>query len=114
MKTTLRILLLALLALATTLILSCGPPPVSINDRINMFVTSLNGNRSDTYTNCDPNASTDYNAAARISTFWSSPFPPEEALQRQQPQRLQLGGRHVDITEVAFRAYGRSRWSNDP
>jgi hypothetical protein len=72
MRTTLRILLLALLALSTALILSCGPPPVSINDRISMFVASLNGNMSDTYTNCDPNAS-QYNAA-KVPTFWSALF----------------------------------------
>lgn len=37
-----------------------------------MFVTSLNGNRSDTYTNCDPNA-TDYNAA-KAAGFWNGLF----------------------------------------
>jgi hypothetical protein len=73
MRTTLRLLLLALLALATALILSCGPPPVSINDRISDFATSLNGNRSDTYTDCDP-SSTDY-GPSKTPNFWNGAFP---------------------------------------
>jgi len=73
MRTTLRILLLALLALATALILSCAPPPVSISDRITMFVTSLNGNMTDTYTNTATNAAQYDNA--KTASFWSSAFP---------------------------------------
>jgi len=74
MKTTSRILLFALLALATELILSCAPPPVTIDDRLASFVTSLNGNRSDTYTNCDPNSS-NY-AAAKSPSVWDGYFAP--------------------------------------
>lgn len=72
MKTTSRILLFALLALATELILSCAPPPVTIDDRVSMFITSLNGSRTDTYTNCDPNAS--QYAAAKAASFWNALF----------------------------------------
>jgi hypothetical protein len=75
MRTTLRILLLALLALATVLITSCAPSPVSISDRITMFVTSLNGNMKDTYTNMDPNAAQIANGTAKADTFWSAAFP---------------------------------------
>jgi hypothetical protein len=74
MSKTLRLLLLALLALGTALILSCGPPPVTIDDRVNMFITSLNGNRTDTYTHTDPSAT--LYAPARTSTFWDALFPP--------------------------------------
>lgn len=74
MRKTLRILLLTLIAFATALILSCGPPPVSIDDRVNMFIKSLNGNRSDTYTNTDTNAT--FYAAARVSAFWDALFLP--------------------------------------
>jgi hypothetical protein len=73
MKATLRLLLLAMLALATTFILSCGPPPISINDRLADFAASLNGNRSDTYTDCDPNA-TDY-SPSKTPNFWNGAFP---------------------------------------
>jgi hypothetical protein len=73
MRTTQRILLLTLLALAAAMIVSCGPPPVSIGDRLSMFITSLNDGMTDTYTHTDPNAA-QYNAA-KASTFWSSAFP---------------------------------------
>ena len=74
MKTTLRITALALVAAATVMVLSCAPAPVSISDTVSSFITSLNGNRSDTYKNTSTSA-TAY-AAARISTFWDLPFTP--------------------------------------
>ena len=74
MKTTLRITALALVAAATVMVLSCAPAPVSISDTVSSFITSLNGNRSDTYKNTSTSA-TAY-VAARISTFWDLPFPP--------------------------------------
>ena len=73
MKTTLRITALALVAAATALVLSCALTPVSISDTVSSFITSLNGNRSDTYKNTSISA-TDY-AAARTSTFWDVVFP---------------------------------------
>jgi len=71
MRKTLRALLLALLALATTLIFSCSAS-VSISDRLTQFVTSLNGSMTDTYTHTDPNAA--WYAAALASSFWSAAF----------------------------------------
>jgi hypothetical protein len=77
MWTKLRIVLFTLLALATAVILSCAPPPVSIDDRLASFITSLNGNRSDTYTNCDPNAG-NY-GASKTPNYWDTAFNPPGA-----------------------------------
>ena len=58
MKTRMRNALLIVAATATTLLFNCALPPVSIEQRISDFVTSLNGDRSDTYTNLDPSIAT--------------------------------------------------------
>ena len=68
----LRVIVLALLAAAVVLVVSCGPPPVSISDRIAMFVSDINSNPGNAYTECDPNAG-QYNAA-KTANFWTSLF----------------------------------------
>ncbi len=73
MRVKLRILFLALLTVAAFLVVSCSGPPVSISDRIGLFITSLNTNMSTTYQNCDSGA-TDY-SGSKDPTFWSGLFP---------------------------------------
>ena len=74
MRMKLRTIVLSLLALAIVLIMSCAPQAVSISDRINMFVSSLNSGGSSTYTNCDPNA-LDY-GSSRTPSFWTNSLFP--------------------------------------
>lgn len=77
MKTILRITALGLLAAATALILSCAPAPVSISDTIGSFVSSLNGDRTDTYRYTSSSA-TDF-AAGKDPTVWNALFDPAKA-----------------------------------
>jgi hypothetical protein len=71
-KTRMRIAFLIVAATATTLLFSCAPKPVSIEDRISDFVTSLNGDRTDTYTNLDP--STAAYSTTKDPAFWDTHF----------------------------------------
>jgi hypothetical protein len=73
MKNRIRIALLIVAAIATTLLFSCAPPAVSIEQRISDFITSLNGDRTDTYTNLDP--STAAYSTTKPSGFWDTTFP---------------------------------------
>ena len=73
MKTWMRLGLLAVLAVATIVLFSCAPKPVSITDRISDFVSSLNGDRSDTYTNLDP--SIIVYSLGKPSAYWDTFFP---------------------------------------
>ena len=70
MKASIRIPLLVVAAALALLLLSCANKSVSIDDRIADFITSLNGDRSDTYTNFDP--STVAYATAKSKTFWDT------------------------------------------
>jgi hypothetical protein len=72
MKSSIRIPLFALAAAATVFLFSCAEKPVSITDRIGEFFTSLNGDRSDTYTNLDP--STAAYTLAKPASFWKIAF----------------------------------------
>jgi hypothetical protein len=77
MKTRKRIALLIVAAIATTLLFSCAPKSVSIEERISDFFTSLNGDRTDTYTNLDP--STAAYSTGRAAGFWTLPFGAQAA-----------------------------------
>ena len=70
MKTKIRIALLIVAAIAATLLFSCAPPAVSIDERISDFITSLNGDRTDTYTNLDP--STAAYSTTKSAGFWNT------------------------------------------
>jgi hypothetical protein len=72
MKTRARIALLAIVGIATIALFSCAPAPVSIEDRISEFVSSLNGDRSDTYTNLDPGTAA--YGEGKIASFWDTAF----------------------------------------
>ena len=72
MKVSMRIPLLVVAAAAALLLFSCADKPVSIEDRIADFFTSLNGDRSDTYTNLDP--STAAYSLTKPASFWDTPF----------------------------------------
>jgi hypothetical protein len=72
MSMKLRVTVLTLLAIAVILVASCAPPPVSISDRINMFVVDINTNPGNAYTECDRNA-TQYDNS-KISSYWTSRF----------------------------------------
>jgi hypothetical protein len=54
MKISIRTVLFAALVVATSILVSCAPPPVSIADRISSFVNSFNGSRTDTSSNFAP------------------------------------------------------------
>jgi len=69
LETRKRIALLFVAATATILLFSCGAKSTSIEERISDFVTSLNGNRSDTHTNLDPSTAAYSTADA---TFWNN------------------------------------------
>jgi hypothetical protein len=69
-KTWIRLAVLAALAVAALYLNSCMLNKVSINDRINDFVSSINGNRSDTNRQFDP-ASSGYLTNA---TYWNTVF----------------------------------------
>jgi hypothetical protein len=69
-KNWIRLGLLAAVLAATSVLISCGPAPVSIEQRISTFVTSLNGSRTDTYTNIDP-ASPGYSLTANAA-YWNT------------------------------------------
>jgi len=75
MKTMARLGLLAAIAVATSLLISCAPKAVSITDRISDFVSSLNGDCSDTYTNLDPSIPM-YNIGKVPSVWTAALFPP--------------------------------------
>jgi hypothetical protein len=77
MKARMRIPLLLVAAAATVVLFSCAPKAVSIDDRIADFFTSLNGDRTDTYTNLDPSSAA--YATARAAGYWTSPFGPQSA-----------------------------------
>ena len=70
MKTIIRIGLLAVMAVGTSVLFSCAPPPVSIEKRISDFVSSLNGDRTDTYTNFDPSSP----GSLASKTYWDTLF----------------------------------------
>lgn len=72
MKNRIRIALLIVAATATTLLFSCAPPPISIEQRISDFISSLGGDRTDTYTNLDP--STGAYSLAKPAAFWTTAF----------------------------------------
>jgi hypothetical protein len=74
MKRTLRIFLLSLVGFAALVIFSCKPAPITIADTISSFVSSLNGNRSDTYKSFDPGLGSTY-AALATPTYWAVAFP---------------------------------------
>ncbi|MGD0724192.1 MAG: hypothetical protein ABSB63_01365 [Spirochaetia bacterium] len=73
METRKRIALLIVAATATMLLFSCALKSTSIDERISDFFTSLNGDRTDTYTNLDP--STAAYSLAKPFGFWDTPFP---------------------------------------
>jgi hypothetical protein len=52
------------------ILFSCAEKAVSIDDRIADFITSLGGDRTDTYTNFDP--STAAYSTAKSPTFWDT------------------------------------------
>lgn len=74
MKARTRFILLGLVAAALAFLWSCSglTSPVSIEERITEFVTSLNGDRTDTYTNLDP--STAAYGATKDAAWWDAPF----------------------------------------
>jgi hypothetical protein len=71
MNKDLRPLLLVLIAIATTFLTTCSLAPVSITDRINMFISSLNGDRSKTWENLDPNLP---NPSSFDANYWGTYF----------------------------------------
>jgi hypothetical protein len=78
LKTRTRIVLLALLGAAVVFLFSCSDLiPVSISDRIDQFVTSLNGDRSATYQNFDSTVGY-YSAIKAPATTWDVWFAPAD------------------------------------
>ena len=85
MKSLIRPVLLAAVVVATSIFISCGPPPVSIEDRISSFVNSFNGSRTDTSSNFAPGTpgsrtdATYWNVALTASTppYTFTPNPPD-------------------------------------
>jgi hypothetical protein len=73
MRTWMRITALAVIAIATVVLFSCSTNPVSIVDRLNDFISSLNGDRTNTYTNLD--SSTSAYSLAKPASWWDTPFP---------------------------------------
>jgi hypothetical protein len=73
MKSTIRIVLLLVVAMATVILFSCSVLPVSIEQRINDFINDLNGNRTNAYMDLDPNIGT-YGTTRGSSTFWNVQF----------------------------------------
>lgn len=69
---TMRIPLLVVATAATMLLFSCAEKAVSIEERIADFFTSLNGDRTDTYTNLNP-GTTAY-TTGKPAGFWDIPF----------------------------------------
>ena len=73
MKSTTRIVLLLVVAVATVILFSCSLLPVSIEQRINDFINDLNSNRVNAYLNLDPGISA-YGNTRGSSTYWDLTF----------------------------------------
>jgi hypothetical protein len=72
--TWMRLGLLAVLVVAAIYLNSCNlTKPISITDRITDFVTSLNGDRSDTFSNLDP--SVVVYTLGKPAIYWATFFP---------------------------------------
>ena len=72
MKIALRVTSLLFIASVAVLLSTCSLAAVSISDRISMFIQSLNGDRTDTYKNLDPNLP---NPSAFDASYWEIYFP---------------------------------------
>ncbi len=74
MKTGLRIFLFIVIGVFAIILSTCSLSSVSISDRISSFVSSLNGDRTNTYQNLDPSIAI-YGPAATPS-YWNTNFDP--------------------------------------
>ncbi|HET6485613.1 MAG TPA: hypothetical protein VFH83_04290 [Spirochaetia bacterium] len=74
MKTRHWLFLVGLVVLVAWTITGCSLLGVSIDSRISMFFSDLNGDRTKAYLNLDPNSTT-YGTVGQTTTVWDSNFP---------------------------------------
>ena len=73
MKTVLSVVLLCIGLALTLVVISCDLFGVSIEQRVSSFEYDLNHDRTATYLNFHPTATTDYNAIKSV-VFWNTHF----------------------------------------